>query len=303
MKTFTKYLLFCGAALVLWACELEAPTSPSVKASNIDFYVQYVRGSSFSSPITVITSKDEFDKFYKKYDKGQYSYSDYFFEENYIVVVSLWEPSGSIRHRVERIDENGDIVISRLLPEIGTTDIGEWSIIIGLNNDVKIEQFKAVFVDVKVSEGPTMDSRVVSYQPHVVVNDYVMQQLGYRYDSYGFITNEEILKLWFPNIFNEGLAKSECNYFALYHTSSSSGLSGSYEILSQDMVLHYTHCTWGESPGVSTCDFAHRAMLICDDKNWTLKESIDFGSVRSYEDPHWNCSNGNGAPDRKEIYF
>ena len=310
MKMLSKYLLFCVAAFVFWACELESPTdagstyenSPSVKASNIDFYVQYVRGSSFSSPITVITSKDEFDKFYKKYDKGQYSYSDDFFEENYIVVVSLWEPSGSIRHRVESIDENGNIVISRLLPEIGTDDIGEWSIIIGLSNDVKIEQFKAVFVDVNVSKGPTMDSRVVSYKPHVVINDYV-QLAGIGYESHGFTTDEEILKLWFPHIFNEGLAKSECNYFALYHTSSSSGLGGSYEILSQDMVLHYTYCTWGDSPGLTTCDFATRAMLICDDKNWTLKESIDLDSVRGYEDTHWNCNNGNGAPDWKEIYF
>ncbi|MDR2583833.1 MAG: hypothetical protein LBC75_10165 [Fibromonadaceae bacterium] len=301
MKTFTKYLLFCVAAFALWACELEAPTD--VEASNIDFYIQYVRGRSFSSPITVITSKDEFDKFYEKYDKGQYSYSDDFFEENYIVVVSLWEPSGSIRHRVERIDENGDIVISRLLPEIGTDDIGEWSIIIGLSNDVKIKQFKAVFVDVKVSKGPTMDSRVVSYQPHVVINDYVQLIEPIGYETYGFTTNKEILKLWFPHIFNEGLAKSECNYFALYHTSSSSGLAGSYEILSQDMVLHHTHCTWGNSPGLTTEDFAKRAMLICDDKNWTLKESIDFNSVRYYEDPHWNCWNDNGAPDRKEIYF
>ncbi len=64
------------------------------------------------------------------------------------MIVELWEPSGSIRHKVERIDENGNIIINRLMPEIGTTDIGQWSIIIELNNNFKFEKFKTVFVDI-----------------------------------------------------------------------------------------------------------------------------------------------------------
>jgi len=76
-------------------------------------------------------------------------YSSSFFEDNFLVIVSLQENSGSIRHNVERIDENGDIVINRLEPEIGTADMAEWNIIIELANSTKTEQFRPVFVNIK----------------------------------------------------------------------------------------------------------------------------------------------------------
>jgi hypothetical protein len=74
-------------------------------------------------------------------------YSDDFFAGNYLVIVLLGEGSGSIRHKVERVDTNGDIVITRQLPEIGTADMAAWNIIIELNNDFKPEQYQVVLTD------------------------------------------------------------------------------------------------------------------------------------------------------------
>jgi len=184
MKTFTKYLLFCAAAFALLTCgnhdydynldNLKPGLSPassssyesssSVETSGIPFNIKYTRGGYNESPITVISSKSEIEQYYGKqkikiwdkqndiwnvqgYDTIE-KYSDDYFADNFLVILYLWEPSGSIRHKVERINENGEIVINRLMPEIGTTDIGYWGIIIELNNNFKLEQFQTVFLDI-----------------------------------------------------------------------------------------------------------------------------------------------------------
>jgi hypothetical protein len=140
---------------------------------------------------------------------------------------------------------------------------------------------------------PVMDCRVVSFQKGI-------QGLGYG-DS--FTTDEEILKSWFPHIFNGEQAKSECNYFAFYSTSSYIGMETSYFILSQDMTLYRVSCTWSDPPRATDGGIIKRAMLICDDKEWTLKESIDLDSTRIYEDPNWECGSGIGGPNWDDVYF
>ncbi|GBU24499.1 hypothetical protein R83H12_01130 [Fibrobacteria bacterium R8-3-H12] len=216
MKTFAKYLLFCGAALAFWACsnyvfdyesgnlksELSSASSSSsivqytqlpatvyldtvyfatqlpatVYLDTVAFNVQYTLASEFSNEphsTTVISSKNEIEEYYKNQQikicdeqddvgwsngfgwKEQCNtiekYSDSYFADNFLVIIdNIWEPSGSYKHKVERIDENGEIVISRLMPSPFNDDIGEWGIIIELNNSFKVGKFKAVFVDVKL---------------------------------------------------------------------------------------------------------------------------------------------------------
>jgi len=167
METFIKYLLFCGVAFVFWACD----GSGSVKANGSTvFNVQYTKSRTFSSGepiITVISSKKEIEEYYgnqeiKIWDKQDdvlseqegynttQKYSDNFFADNFLVIVEFWERSVSVRHRVESIGRNGKIVISRLLAEMGTNDIGYWGIIIELNNNLKIGPFQTMFIDVDV---------------------------------------------------------------------------------------------------------------------------------------------------------
>jgi hypothetical protein len=76
-------------------------------------------------------------------------YSNDYFTSKFLVIVRLVEPSGSIGHKVEKIDKNGDIVIQRLMPEMGTADMAAWSILIELHNNLKMDQYQAVLVDVK----------------------------------------------------------------------------------------------------------------------------------------------------------
>ena len=126
----------------------------------------YDTENPFPTGITVVSSTNEMEQYYEKHMRRTWDgygniipdynflsvierYSDDFFANNFLVIVSLTEGSGSIRHEVERIDDNGDIVINRLLPEVGTDDIASWSIIIELNNNLKIEQFQTILVDIK----------------------------------------------------------------------------------------------------------------------------------------------------------
>ena len=134
-----------------------------VPAPNLD--IQYIRtgsvGGYAESPV-VISSTAEL----KRYDLSiPYSiigsdgvtsngftdkaaqYTDDFFKTNFLVIVPKGEPSGSIRHKVESVDEFGNIVISRLLPQVGTADVAAWHIIIPLNNDYKRKEYNAVFTD------------------------------------------------------------------------------------------------------------------------------------------------------------
>ena len=131
---------------------------------------QYIQGTwigSFNYPVvTIISSRAELKQYCNDYEdmydfsRHQYSptgftdaigrYSDAFFADNFLVLVLLEETSGSNRHRLERIEENGNIVITRLVPEIGTADMAQWHIIIELGNNDKLEQYKAVFFEEKL---------------------------------------------------------------------------------------------------------------------------------------------------------
>jgi hypothetical protein len=161
MKTFFICLLFCEAAFVLLACNSFG--SADANSFNVQ-YTRYTR-SEFATDITVISSKNEIEEYYGKrkikicdkqgevwYEQEDYNtiekYSDNYFADNFLVIVEFWEPSNSIRHKVEKIDKNGNIFINRLMPEMGTTDIGYWGIIIELNNHSKVKKFQPVFVDV-----------------------------------------------------------------------------------------------------------------------------------------------------------
>jgi hypothetical protein len=64
------------------------------------------------------------------------------------------EGSGSIRHEIEHIHKNGDIIINRLLPDkdiVMTADMAEWHIIIELSNDFKPEQLNIILHDKIIS--------------------------------------------------------------------------------------------------------------------------------------------------------
>jgi len=177
MKKIIICLVFSIALGALTACEstnnsggLGIPTSPNhiiFKAQNVRSegyvraYAPYIEGVEYPI-ITIISSRAELKLYCDIYERGYNlaapppeptglfdvigDYPDDYFKGNFLVLVLLEETSGSIRHRVERIEGNGNIIITRLVPEIGTADMAQWHIIIELDNSFKLEQFQAVLI-------------------------------------------------------------------------------------------------------------------------------------------------------------
>ena len=127
--------------------------------NGIVFNVHYLRGTYFSDPgnsssgnITIISSTGELGQFPGStvmrtnggYSSQNDQYDDNFFANNFLVIVRHIENSGSIRHVVDTIDEDGNIYITRLVPEIGTADMAAWNIVIELDNNFKSEQYRTV---------------------------------------------------------------------------------------------------------------------------------------------------------------
>jgi uncharacterized protein YxeA len=130
-----------------------------------DFNVQYLRTNKHEKRTivtTVISSKSKLEQYYEDACPNRYypdenvdydakifrdsieKYTDGFFTDHYLVIVLLEENSGSIKHEVEKIDEQGNIFIKRILPgDLMTTDMAEWHIVIEINKSFNPEQFTA----------------------------------------------------------------------------------------------------------------------------------------------------------------
>jgi len=77
-------------------------------------------------------------------------YTEAFFEERFLVIFKFIEPSGSIGHRVDAILENGDIYVARLdirPGHLGTMDLGEWLIILEVENSIIPEHLNLIVMD------------------------------------------------------------------------------------------------------------------------------------------------------------
>jgi len=134
---------------------------------------QYIRGQYFygaQPDFTVISSRYELDQYNENtviriygndgrdiwqhnssFLEATAQYDDDYFANNFLIIAGFVETSGSIRHKVERIDENGEVHISRLLPSLGTDDMASWSIVIELDNKYKGREYRAVVVNVNMS--------------------------------------------------------------------------------------------------------------------------------------------------------
>ncbi len=120
----------------------------------LEFNAQYVRANVEYTPnlpyTEVIHSREELSDYKMRFavdadkDNSQYAdgtisfnmaaqkYTDEFFENNQLILCMIEETSGSIRHKVERVNVTNDIdmsiIINRDIPEICTDDMATWHI-------------------------------------------------------------------------------------------------------------------------------------------------------------------------------
>ena len=77
-------------------------------------------------------------------------YDEAFFEKNFLIFVLLEEGSGSVRHKVCRVEQTLDkkvnIFIDRKVPEVGTSDMAQWHIMLELSREAMVETAGDVLV-------------------------------------------------------------------------------------------------------------------------------------------------------------
>jgi hypothetical protein len=329
MKTFTKYLLFCGAAFVLWACELDS-TSPIIDEIPImDSRVVSYQGESYyqvhwSEQLKSRGIIDNIDtlKSWFPHDLNEQN------ECNYFAIYNSTNSTGS-----GYLVLTNDMVLHSLKPSsrkgcAETTDIFYEIMLVcddkanTLKNNINLNGSSYAVLSWNCNKGktapkkgffpnhpppvmpkPVMDSRVVSYQ-------------NVENKSHKIVTNTDTLKLWFPHIFGNGQAKPECNYFAMtfehrntYYEPAIFSNDNKYS----EYVLYDVRPggAYGENcKSVIKNEGLVGAMLICDDDAFTLKNIIKpydtpyyYISPGTYLDPNWDCESGVGAPTIDEIFF
>jgi len=146
--------------------------NPSASARELEFKASYERSSYYNSSkeypiITICKSKKDLkeheakvkgltvsklcyvsennDVSLSKYndvslsnynDVSLSNYNDEFFTKKALIVITLDESSGSVRHNVKKVVKDSNeitIAIERKVPELGTADMAEWNIYIELN--------------------------------------------------------------------------------------------------------------------------------------------------------------------------
>lgn len=161
--------------LILAGCGVQnnLPTSPptqTVTATTVTteeaetpltFTAQYIRTNGYrknnqNPGVTVIASTQDLEDYYKGYreifsqipgfnmavdpaaefTEACSKYDDAFFQDNYLIFISLEEPSGSIGHQVTDVYRHPTdgicICIDRIVPEVGTADMAQWHIVVEL---------------------------------------------------------------------------------------------------------------------------------------------------------------------------
>ncbi len=110
--------------------------------------------SQTSFPVIKFDSKDELDRFIKEGREAYYldsdsdkdysflkntkGYTEEFFEDKSVILVSVTETSGSIRHEVNSVTRRDGIIyvfMDRIVPEVCTDDMASWFITVAVDKD------------------------------------------------------------------------------------------------------------------------------------------------------------------------
>lgn len=123
---------------------------PVDETRDVEFTAKRIRtswreGVNSFGDAKVIKSREALENYVKTQDgiSEEYAkYDDKFFAEKMLLITSVSENSGSIGHKVTRVelspDGSCDIFIKRTIPEIGTCDMASWNILVELDKDCGI---------------------------------------------------------------------------------------------------------------------------------------------------------------------
>jgi len=128
-------------------------------------------GNRVQEPI-VVTSRNEYEQYLRIFESVDFNnrasdllfdmYSDDFFMDSYLVIISVVESSGSNRHEIESVSVDGEIVVRRHIPEVGTGDMAQHLIMVELNNAFLPAEFSVTFSNVRAGAAYLSESDPVN---------------------------------------------------------------------------------------------------------------------------------------------
>lgn len=146
-----------GAPNGIGSGEMVVPTEPA----DYLFYAHYIRvgeqnGEAEYPTTELITSRAELEQ----YCTGLEEYDDSYFTDNNLLLITLEEPSGSIRHRVvgfRRDPETAEwtVTVERNVPAECTDDMALWQILISVQMGAAVREGDEIYVQfvTQVEEG------------------------------------------------------------------------------------------------------------------------------------------------------
>lgn len=118
-----------------------------VACSTTERNVEIVRTQWDSSDVQgqfyIIDSADELNEYVSvencmKLSNAVEKYDESFFEDKTLVFVLLSEGSGSVSHKIRRINFNNGVLevkVKRKVPEMGTCDMAEWTVMFEISKE------------------------------------------------------------------------------------------------------------------------------------------------------------------------
>jgi len=162
----------CGGSDFSSDVQPEDATPPSTNdpvdqddVSTIKVVYNRIDWRDYMEDTSLIKSVEELQEYYENLKAVNYNdldeelvwrltgdqYNNAFFENNFLVLVTLAEGSGSISHEVTAITEDNGVItinLDRNLPGFGTADMAGWLITIELSNDYSAESAEVVMTNV-----------------------------------------------------------------------------------------------------------------------------------------------------------
>jgi hypothetical protein len=181
MKRVLALIILAGVLLA--GCRATAPVQQDVqlnrqeeqKGTPLTYSVQYIRtngyhdGAKFPG-VALIKSLEDLQNYYTDhrdiYDLERKEkvytdttagfldacdrYDEAFFEEQFLLLVLLEEGSGSVSHEVCRVERTPDkkisVSVDSIVPEVGTSDMAQWHVILELSRNAMVDSPGEVLV-------------------------------------------------------------------------------------------------------------------------------------------------------------
>lgn len=141
--------VFAAASEDASADEIAVTTAAELMKYPCDITYSSDVGEEIYDGLTVIDSADKLSGYADQLDESRYNAE--FFKENALIIAYFTEGSGSVKLSFEGVSADGEIVVKREIPEIGTCDMAYYRMVIEIpQEEIAHKDFRLVCNNVNI---------------------------------------------------------------------------------------------------------------------------------------------------------